>query len=236
MGREQHNPCVCKAKSRGDGVSLHSAPAPMSCKVVPAAATETPAVTWFLGELQVSASCLPCMWKCLARQQWNVKWCRASASGTYYVPFGGHVCIHFSNGVVSCKPICRCSGWTDGSSLLVPSCRDGLVAVTNTDSSRLVACCKDFTGSTTPLHALAVNKTGATGSAGAGGGSADGSTAAAAWLDRLLVFCAPWQASTAQVLCSYQCPQVRLPAGQHPTCRPRCWWCFYRVQRSLWAG
>lgn len=79
---------------------------------------------------------------------------------------------------------------------------DGLITVTNTDSSRLVASCRDFTGTTTPMHDLAVNIS----SGGGGGGT---TIAAAAWLDHVIVFAAPWQASTADVLCNYRCPQVR---------------------------
>jgi hypothetical protein len=48
--------------------------------------------------------------------------------------------------------------------------------------------------------------------AAGGDSSADAAAsdiAAAAWLDRVVVFSAPWQASSVQVLCSYQCPEVR---------------------------
>jgi hypothetical protein len=72
-----------------------------------------------------------------------------------------------------------------------------------------VACCHDLTGSITPLHKMAVNTSAA--AAADGGSSAEAAAsniAAAAWLDRVLVFSAPWQASSAQVLCCYQCPEV----------------------------
>lgn len=95
-------------------------------------------------------------------------------------------------------------------------CRDGLVSVTNLESSRLVACCQDLTGTITPLHMLAVNTSAAPAAAAHGNssaGAAASNMAAAAWLDRVLVFSAPWQASSAAVLSSYQCPEVSGHAG-----------------------
>jgi hypothetical protein len=95
-------------------------------------------------------------------------------------------------------------------------CRDGLISVTSTESSRLVACCQDLTGTITPLHMLAVNTSTAAAAAhdGSSADAAVSSVAAAAWLDRVLVFAAPWQASSAAVLCSYQCPEVRRAPGK----------------------
>lgn len=88
-----------------------------------------------------------------------------------------------------------------------PTHRDGLITTTHTDSGCLVATCRDLTGTTTPLHAFAVNSSPV---AAAGTGAASSScVAAAAWSDRLLVFRAPWQADDAPVLAAYQCPQVR---------------------------
>lgn len=90
--------------------------------------------------------------------------------------------------------------------------------------------CKDLTGTLTPLHDLAVNTSptavlaaaGATErvaaravaeAAGAAVSGADPGSAcvvATAWLDRLLVLRAPWKAAAGQVVCNYQCPQVRV--------------------------
>ncbi|WIA37015.1 hypothetical protein OEZ86_013999 [Tetradesmus obliquus] len=95
--------------------------------------------------------------------------------------------------------------------LVMAASRDGLVSVTNLESSRLVACCQDLTGTITPLHMLAVNTSAAPAAAAHGNssaGAAASNMAAAAWLDRVLVFSAPWQASSAAVLSSYQCPEV----------------------------
>ncbi|KAF6264700.1 hypothetical protein COO60DRAFT_1654818 [Scenedesmus sp. NREL 46B-D3] len=94
--------------------------------------------------------------------------------------------------------------------LAMAASRDGLISVTNTESSRLVACCHDLTGSATPLHMLAVNGSAAPTPAAprdSDAGASAYSVAAAAWLDRVLVFSAPWQASSAQVMCSYECPE-----------------------------
>lgn len=85
--------------------------------------------------------------------------------------------------------------------------RDGLITTTHTDNGCLVATCKDLTGTTTPLHAFAVNYSPAAAAAGTGAASSS-CVAAAAWSDRLLVFSAPWQADDAPVLATYQCPQV----------------------------
>jgi hypothetical protein len=83
--------------------------------------------------------------------------------------------------------------------------RDGLITTSHTDSGRLVATCKDLTGTVTPLHDFAAIPSPA---AAAAGGNAGGCVAAAAWSDKLLVFMAPWQADAAPVLCSYQCQRV----------------------------
>jgi hypothetical protein len=96
-------------------------------------------------------------------------------------------------------------------------CRDGLISVTNTKSSRLVACCQDLTGTITPLHMLAVNTSAAPAASAhsdSGAGAAANHMAAAAWLDRVLVFSAPWQASSAAVLSTYQCPEVSRQTAQ----------------------
>ncbi|WIA16802.1 hypothetical protein OEZ85_013742 [Tetradesmus obliquus] len=95
--------------------------------------------------------------------------------------------------------------------LVMAASRDGLISVTNLESSRLVACCQDLTGTITPLHMLAVNTSAAPAAAAHGNssaGAAASNMAAAAWLDRVLVFSAPWQASSAAVQSSYQCPEV----------------------------
>jgi hypothetical protein len=76
--------------------------------------------------------------------------------------------------------------------------RDGSIAVTHTDTSRLASICHDFTHAVSPLHALAVSP-------------GDTGLCAAAWLDRLVVFGAPWRAAQGQrapVVAEYRCPEV----------------------------
>ncbi|KAF8065716.1 WDR90 [Scenedesmus sp. PABB004] len=88
-----------------------------------------------------------------------------------------------------------------GAEHVMAASRDGLITVTHAGSGRLVSSCRDFTGCATPLHAFAVH-----GGAPHGGGA--GAPAAAAWLDRLLVFSAPWAAAEARVLARFECPEV----------------------------
>jgi hypothetical protein len=86
--------------------------------------------------------------------------------------------------------------------------RDGLITTTHTDCGRLVATCKDLTGTVNPLHDFVVNPSAVAAAGNQAGASGRSCVAAAAWLDMLLVFRAPWQADVAPVLCSYKCPQV----------------------------
>jgi hypothetical protein len=113
-------------------------------------------------------------------------------------------------------------------------CRDGLISVTNTESSRLVACCQDLTGGITPLHMMAVNtSTASPADGGSSAGAAASNIAAAAWLDRVLVFSAPWQASSAQVLCSYQCPEVSTSTASLLLLGTMSWCCSVSLRKSL---
>jgi hypothetical protein len=91
-----------------------------------------------------------------------------------------------------------------------PRARDGAVAVTHADTSRLVASSSDLSRSATPLHALALSR---------GGGGAG--LCAAAWLDRLVVFEAPWAAGAGRggavrATAEYRCPEVG-GRGARPT-------------------
>ena len=105
--------------------------------------------------------------------------------------------------------------------------RDGLITTTHTDTSALVATCKDLTGTVTPLHDLAATTAPPacvaasaaiarrSGAPVAGFADADSCVAAAAWLDKLLVFRAAWKGGAAPVVSIYQCPEVSwLAAGQ----------------------
>jgi hypothetical protein len=112
---------------------------------------------------------------------------------------------------------------------LIPSKpRDGSIAVTHTDTARLVSFCHDFTLAVTPLHALVTHPS-------------DPSLAAAAWMDRFVVFEAPWRvgavsvgmgggaggrggdggAKQAAVIAEYWCPEVRARGGA-VRCAVRC--------------
>jgi len=106
--------------------------------------------------------------------------------------------------------------------MLCVVCRDGLITTTHSDSGHLMSTCKDLTGTLTPLHDLAVNTSptaalaaagaaerAAAGAAVSGGDPGSACVVAAAWLNRLLVLRVPWKAAAGQVVCSYQCPQVR---------------------------
>lgn len=95
--------------------------------------------------------------------------------------------------------------------LVLAASRDGLLTMTHADSGRQASACQDLTGSLTPLHALVV--------ACGAGAMGSGAVAAAAWLDRLRVFRPPLgeaaaaAAAAADVLCSWQAPEVRAAQG-----------------------
>ncbi|KAI8472679.1 MAG: hypothetical protein J3K34DRAFT_519551 [Monoraphidium minutum] len=103
--------------------------------------------------------------------------------------------------------------WHPSQPLLLSASRDGAIAVTHADTSRLVAFCRDFTPAVTPLHALAAAPGDAGGARRGGGG-----LCAAAWLDRFVVFEAPWRTQPGQrapVVAEFRCPEVpeSLPPG-----------------------
>lgn len=78
--------------------------------------------------------------------------------------------------------------------------QDGLLSVLDAASAGLVAVTEALVKLTAqPLAAAAL--------------SADGTTLALAWRDRLLVAAAPWKGPKLNVLASYLCPEVREADG-----------------------
>lgn len=69
-----------------------------------------------------------------------------------------------------------------------------MLAVTEATTARLQHQCLQLAGSPTPLHCLALHPSAA--------------TAAATWLDRFVVFTAPWHSPSTTILASYRCPAV----------------------------
>jgi len=100
--------------------------------------------------------------------------------------------------------------------------RDGAIAVTHTHTARLICFCHDFTPAVTPLHQLVVS------------GDEAASMAAAAWLDRFVVFAAPWSAAAVaggafqpvEVVAEYRCPEVRLQWTERGWKLRGCLWCW----------